>query len=442
MSLPINPEILSSQEIDLPQSDNEESSAPSDEENSVDDDIIEFANNPASPMNSETTPMQESSQELNLAVSDKAESSTTPNNDEGTGVYDDIVDFANNPAMDRVQEALRVQLQKTHDRVNEEFLERQQDLKNVKKEREDCGVELYGMQQQLARLQSTLEQTTKDHQDLVKKSAGVENKIPTLQNELTQKKKSLEEEKRKVSKSSTELDNLLVTIRQANNYNKEIQDEVAVTRRAASKVEETVKGLEKEKSSQDVYIDSLNQQIKRLEADVHLSEEQLAQKKQHSSQADMVLKDTLADLEALASEKKQLVQDWNSSVIAVRRRDQALTAAKKALEESSDKVKDHETELSGLKNDIIATQEELELKKFTKNKLENECKFINTEISKKKRNLESMSEHYEILSKTIVNTNEEENKVKRNIKHLEAEKASVSQTIELISKERKMLEEK
>ena len=452
MSLPIHPENISGQEIDLPQSDFEESNnpeippseeidllktdneisiAPSDEENSVNDSI--------DCMNPDTTRMRESSQEKKHDESDKEESSTPE--DEVTGIYDDIIDFAKNPAMDRVQEALRIQLQKTHDRVNEEFLERQIELKSVKKEREDCGVELYGMQQQLARLQSILEQSTKDHQDVVKKSAGVENKIPALQNEMTLKKKALAEEKRKVSKSSAELDKLLETIRQAKKYNKEIQDEVAVTRRAASKVEETVKGLEKQKSSQDVYIDSLNQQIKRLESDVQLSKEQLAQKKQHSSEADKVLTDTLADLEALSSEKKQLVHDWNSSVLALRRRDKALTAAKKALEECSDKVKDHEAELSGLKKDKISAEEEIEFKMFTKNKLENESKFIKAEIDKKKRNIESMSEHFEILSKTIIKTNEEEGKVKRSIKQLEANKASITLKLELISKEKKALEE-
>ena len=54
---------------------------------------------------------------------------------------------------DRIQNALKAQLIQTRDRILQELREKQDNLKRIKKEREDVGVELYGMQQQLSLLQ-------------------------------------------------------------------------------------------------------------------------------------------------------------------------------------------------------------------------------------------------------------------------------------------------
>ena len=55
-----------------------------------------------------------------------------------------------NPMMNRVLSALKTQLENTRDRVKKECLEQQDYHRNVKKRREDCGVELYEIQYQLA----------------------------------------------------------------------------------------------------------------------------------------------------------------------------------------------------------------------------------------------------------------------------------------------------
>ena len=45
--------------------------------------------------------------------------------------------FATNPMMERVQRALKEQLQNTYNRIKRDSLEKQQELRNAKKERED-----------------------------------------------------------------------------------------------------------------------------------------------------------------------------------------------------------------------------------------------------------------------------------------------------------------
>ena len=62
-----------------------------------------------------------------------------------------------NPLLERVQVALKKQLTATSTRVEVKLREEEEDLKRVKQRREDLGVELYGVQQRLARLQMDLE---------------------------------------------------------------------------------------------------------------------------------------------------------------------------------------------------------------------------------------------------------------------------------------------
>ena len=64
-----------------------------------------------------------------------------------------IREMGDHPLMERVQDALYQQLQNSHERVSLELREREEELKRVKTKREDIGVELYGVQQQLAKLQ-------------------------------------------------------------------------------------------------------------------------------------------------------------------------------------------------------------------------------------------------------------------------------------------------
>lgn len=74
---------------------------------------------------------------------------------EGGGVEGDpetvIRQFGSHPMMDRVQQALYDQLLQTYERVSEELRDKEADMKRTKTRRETVGVELYSLQQQLAR---------------------------------------------------------------------------------------------------------------------------------------------------------------------------------------------------------------------------------------------------------------------------------------------------
>ena len=61
--------------------------------------------------------------------------------------------------MARLQNALRKTLEENHERVHLQLKEKEAKLKKLEREREDVGVRLYGVQQNLAEMQLHFEQT-------------------------------------------------------------------------------------------------------------------------------------------------------------------------------------------------------------------------------------------------------------------------------------------
>lgn len=353
-----------------------------------------------------------------------------------------IQNFAHNPMMERVQRALKEQLQNTFDRIKRDCQEQQLELRNAKKDREDCGVELYGMQQQLARLQCNLDNTEHDFQSLYQSRAKDETKIDDVKNEFKGTKGKLDIVSRDIVRRKIELDEVSSSTKQARLFNQETKDEVAISRRAASKAGETVKYLQKDKLEQDLYIDHLHKRVKSLEDDTKITEKQLIVQRKLTIDADKVAKETISDLESLVFEKKQLVQQWDSSILALGRRDQALTAAANALKKVKDSTKDRGSEILGLTREIRQVNEERETLQLRRGKLQNEVQYIEEQIQKIDHEQEMSAERFEILSGSISKIAEQEAMLNNAIKKKKSETSSLTQMIEKVTKDRKEFEER
>jgi len=211
-----------------------------------------------------------------------------------------------------------------------------------------------------------------------------------------------------------------------------MKSNVAVTRIVANKTKEDLKVRVKGKLDQDTYIDSLNTQVTRLEDEIALTEAQLKAQKEQSAHADKMIRETSDALDKLASEQKRLVQQWNSSVVALGRRDQALSVATKAIRKVQDAIKDLENENARLQRDIATLQETNESMKVAKDRLDNEIVFTENNVTKVRSNLGALSEKFEMLRETLKNTNQEENELVIAASKIESEISTVNHTCKLL----------
>ena len=354
----------------------------------------------------------------------------------------DTSNLQTNPMMERIKSTLYSQLLQTRDRVKLELLEQEDALKQSKRLREDAGIELYGMQQQLSRLQSNLTSVDEQYEVISQQRVDGQNKLLEAKERHVKKAKRSEHLRKEASKTQEELDSLLDKVRQAKKYNDAMKSEVAITRTVANKTKEDLKVRAKDKVDQDTYIDSLNTQVTRLEDDIALTESQLVAQKEQSADANNMIRETTNALDKLASEQKRLVQQWNSSVVALGRRDQALAVATKALRKVQDSIMDLENENTRLERDIVSLQETNDGMKVSRDRLDNEIVYTERNITTIQENLATLSEQFELLQETLKATNKEEKALVSAVSKIESEITTVNHKCELLIRERHKIEEK
>ncbi len=120
-----------------------------------------------------------------------------------------------------------------------------------------------------------------------------------------------------VEKNQLELDRLAATLKQVEAYNEAMKGEIAVTRRAAYAAEDAVSRLEKDKLQQDFRIDDLQGGIKSLQQQLQLLTAQVEAQSRETRAALETLAEAEAEMASVHFEKKQLVAQWRSSLLAI-----------------------------------------------------------------------------------------------------------------------------
>ena len=120
---------------------------------------------------------------------------------------------------------------------------------------------------------------------------------------------------------------------QVESFLEETRGEIAVMRRATHKTEETVSELERKKTEQDLYIDSRVERISQLQEEIGLVEAQKQSQRVETDAAEATLREAGKEMSATVFEKRQVVAQWNSTLIALRKRDEACQSMMAAIRE-------------------------------------------------------------------------------------------------------------
>ena len=282
--------------------------------------------------------------------------------------------------MDRIQWALHKQLKGSYDVARMTLSEQTEELSRAKAAREDIGVQLYQMQQQLAKLQMNLEKVHENHSIIAQMREAAEDDQRKVREAYKGTYGEVSGQRQKVAKHQAELDQLAATLRQVEAYNEQMRSEIAVTRRATYKAEEAITQLEGGKVQQDVLIDAINEKLKRSQEQLALYEAQLLAQQQETGAAGNTLKEASAEMEAIHFEKKQLLSQWKTALIGMGRRDEALKATEEAIRKQREQELAIEQEQAAIKKDIRKEEEVNEYKTATVNRLGAEEAVVDQQI--------------------------------------------------------------
>jgi len=155
-----------------------------------------------------------------------------------------------------------------------------------------------------------------------------------------------------------------------------MKSEIAVTRRTTYRAEESVGNLEKQKKGQDLLIDNMNEEIKRLNEQKTLYQAQLISQKEETAAARNTLKEAANEIERIIVSKKTLLEDWQKSLFGMQQRDKALQAIKELIKQKQDEILTVESEISGVRNETRKEQELSEDLHDKLNKHRRECEFL------------------------------------------------------------------
>ena len=115
------------------------------------------------------------------------------------------------------------------------------------------------------------------------------------------------------------------------NAKEDVRSDIAVMKRAAEKAESEVGRAETEKQKQDLFVDRLIERVDKLREEISMYEAQLTAQLEETKAAKEALTEAHMEIDSINLEKKQLFQQWNSSLIGMRRRDEAHSAMQEAL---------------------------------------------------------------------------------------------------------------
>ena len=343
--------------------------------------------------------------------------------------------------MNRAQKALVAQLQETHYRLSLDLKQKNEDLKRATAEREAMGVQLYSLQQQLSRLQISLESAHSDYNgnfDLRLQNEEYLKDIEAKNSELRQK---VDESSKHHKKCMSELEALHETLRQIEKYNEEMKSEIELTRRVTYKAEQSMQQLEAQKEKQDLYVDVLNKQIMELKDQIAGYRIQIADQIDESAEANAVLKETINELELVASEKKQLMLQWKSALVQLSRRDEALAQALQTLDAAESAVHDFDVQIEAARRNIQSEQARHETLVAVRDRLSNELQWVEDNLSRMRAERDQLQERYTLLSKSLQQTEFDAKKLDSVTNQLRLDAESMLQSLQTVTQERQRLED-
>jgi chromosome segregation ATPase len=334
-----------------------------------------------------------------------------------------------------VQERIARQLLRHVESLSLELHETTNEARMMRQRREDCGVELYNVQQHLAKLQEGLE---RGHDNLVAIQQLLEDKErerATLQTQCSTVESAITDQQKKYLQYQQQLDKLNETLLTAEQFNRQIQSEIGLERRAAYKAEDDIQKMEREKARQDALIDSLNERIKHLSEQHALLASQVAAQKQETKLARDTLAEALAEMEAVEFEKKQLLQNWRSSLVGMQRRDEALRATEDALTKQKEQLLTLDNEIVGYREAIRDAQTKNAKLSSVLSRTEGEVSNLEKQIDALLARKAETSERFTVLQRNLVDKDNERKQADDEARALQAQIDGVKKKSQRVAQE-------
>ncbi|XP_021495438.1 coiled-coil domain-containing protein 40 isoform X2 [Meriones unguiculatus] len=280
------------------------------------------------------------------------------------------------PLMMRFQEALKSYLSRQIEKLKLDIQELDVATKQARNQRQELGVNLYGVQQHLARLQMQLEKSHDRHSLAACERRRTEEELLRTRALYNKTCMTANEERKKLAALQAELESLAVHLFYMQNIDQDLRDDILVIKHVVKKTETQKMHAEIEKKKQDLFVDQLTERAHQLEENVSLFEAQYLSQAEDTRILRKAVSEAITEIDAITMEKKRILQQWTTSLMGMKHRNEAYWTVLDSLKECEHQVKSIDGDMEAYKRSIMKEEEKNEKLARLLNRSETEATLV------------------------------------------------------------------
>ncbi|XP_066877143.1 coiled-coil domain-containing protein 40 isoform X2 [Kogia breviceps] len=310
----------------------------------------------------------------------------------------------NHPLMIRFQAALKNYLNRQIEKLRLELQELGVATKQSRVQRQELGVDLYGVQQHLARLQMQLEKSHDRHSITACQRRKKEEELQSVRLLYARTFKTANEEREKLAALQTEMESLALQLFYVQNIDQDVRDDIRVMKRVVKKSEAERMRAELEKKQQDLHVDQLTTRANQLEEQIALFEAQYHAQAEDTRTLRKAVSEACTEIATINMEKKHILQQWATSLVRMKHRDEAHKTIQEALSDCQHQVKSMDGELEAYKKSIMKEEEKNEKLASILNRAETETSLMQKLTSQCLAKEEALQNEFNTYRLTLLDT--------------------------------------
>lgn len=294
------------------------------------------------------------------------------------------------PLLERFQATLNAHLLRVKAKLEEECLDIENTLKEREEEQKEVGASLYDAQQQILYQRRQLKELATGIEETREKSRKLEDETEATRKEAEEVQSQLANVTRKYQENLVTVQNLNDLANYMQKWHGEAEDALKVATRITKKDAQEKLAKVEEKRKLDVFVLSLEAEVRRRENELNDINEQIKESTAHLEKFNRNLTDANADCEALQHEQRRLMQAWGEVILAIQQRDKMLAAANQELHEEYERHKDLRGHIEGARKEIHRQSVQNEKLEGFLNRLTGDLQCLERQLGKEAKEMEKV----------------------------------------------------
>ncbi|XP_077611342.1 coiled-coil domain-containing protein 40 [Crocuta crocuta] len=264
------------------------------------------------------------------------------------------------PLMVRFQAALKNYLNRQIEKLKLELQELAVATRQTRAQRQELGLDLYGVQQHLARLQMQLERSHDRHSTAACARRQQEEELRAARLLYERTCESADGERRQLAALQAELEGLALHLFYMQNIDQDVRDDIRVMKQVVKKSEVERTRAEMEKKQQDLHVDRLTIKANQLEEQIALLEAQRSAQTEDTRVLRKAVSEACTEIGAISVEKRHILQQWAACLVGMKHRDEAHRTIQEAYSECQHQITSIDGEIEAYKKSIMKEEEKNE----------------------------------------------------------------------------------